>query len=126
MRWAGRAASSGRTGQGDTRPMPNRRGEPYVLAAERLGEPEHVACGVAEGAVTDAVGLVDRFLQNLGAGGADLLERGVAVVSGEDDPAQQALGQQGGGRLPVSGRCIRALAGCDQADLDARLRRRAR
>jgi hypothetical protein len=35
-------------------------------------------------------------LDDVGAAAADLLERLVAVVDGEDDPGQQALGEQAG------------------------------
>src|SRR5579864_9528564 len=74
---------------------------PTSSAGEGLGEPEHVARGIAERAVPDAVELVDRLLQHLGPRGADLLERRVAVVGAEDDAAQQALGQQRRRRLAV-------------------------
>jgi hypothetical protein len=57
----------------------------------RLAEAQHVAGGIAEGAVADAVWLVDRLLQHLATRGADSLESGVAVVGGEDDTVQQTL-----------------------------------
>src|SRR4029453_14030306 len=55
----------------------------------RLGEAQHVAGGIAEGAGADAVRHVHRLLQHLATRGADALEGGVAVVGPEDDAAQQ-------------------------------------
>src|SRR6266498_1224679 len=91
----------------------------------RLVEAQHVAGGIAEGAVADTVRLVDRLLQHLGTRGADALESGVAVVGAEDDTAQQALRQQfRRGRL-VGGRGVRGRDRRFEDDLHIRLRRRA-
>src|ERR1700710_2074551 len=53
---------------------------------------DHVARGVAEGAVPDAVGLLGRLLHDLGVVGLDLLEDRVEVAGGQQDPAVGALG----------------------------------
>src|SRR5215207_5934699 len=71
------------------RPRPRRSS---LLA--RLAEAQHVAGGIAERAVPDAVELVDRFLKHLSPRGADALEGAVAVVRPKDDTAQQSLRQQ--------------------------------
>ena len=94
-------------------------------ASARLVEPEHVSGRVTEGAVADAVGLVDRLLENLAAGCADPLEGGVAVVGGEDDGAQQALGQQLGHDLPILRRGVGVGEGRLEDDGDVGLGRRS-
>src|SRR3954453_143492 len=58
------------------------------------GDPDEVARGVTEGAVTRPPRLRRRLLQHLGAGRPDLLERGVEVVGGEDRGLQRPLGHQ--------------------------------
>jgi hypothetical protein len=90
----------------------------------RLVEAQHVAGGIAKGAVADAVRLVDRLLQHLGTRGADALERGVAVVGPEDDSAQQALRQQFRHRLLVGGRGVRVREGRFEDEVHVGLRRR--
>ena len=96
-----------------------------MALAARLGETEHVAGRVAERAVPHAVGLVDRLLQNLGARRAELLEGRVAVVGGEDQPGQQALGHQSRDRVPVGRGDVRVLFRDAEDDLDPRLGGRA-
>lgn len=56
-----------------------------VRLGERLLEADHVADRVAEGAVAYAVELVGRLLQDLGAGGPDVLEGGIHVGDVEDE-----------------------------------------
>src|SRR5690606_36310870 len=48
-----------------------------------LLDPDQVARGVAEGAVADAVGLVDRLLDDLGAAGLQPVEDAVEVGGGQ-------------------------------------------
>jgi len=60
--------------------------------AAGLGEAQHVAGRIAEGAVADAVGLVDWFLHHFGTCGPDMLEGGVAIVGREDQTAEQPYG----------------------------------
>ena len=48
-------------------------------ASAQLLDAEHVAGGIADGAVAHAVRLVDRLLHDLGAAGLQLLEGGVEV-----------------------------------------------
>jgi hypothetical protein len=139
--------SAGRSGDADTKPGPaiattdgrRPRSCDWVLQfagrvapgsrdqcslPARLAEAQHVAGGIAEGAVADAVWLVDRLLQHLATRGADALEGGVAVVGPEDDTAQQALRQQFRRGLLVGGRGVRvrdgrlekmSTSGCDGA-----------
>ena len=45
-----------------------------TLRRQWLAEPQVVAAGVADGGVTDAVGLVDGLLKDLGPGGTQRLE----------------------------------------------------
>src|SRR6266852_9194073 len=59
-----------------------------------MAETHHVARWVAKRAVADAVALIHRLLQHLRAGSAHVLEGCVAVVGGEDDGAQHAVGQE--------------------------------
>src|SRR5690606_29865071 len=90
-----------------------------------LVDADHVARGVAEGAVADAVGLVGGFLEHFAAGGADALEGRVAVVGGEVDAAQQALGEQFGGGVLVGLGGVRVADRRFEDDLDVGLRGRA-
>ena len=53
---------------------------------------DHVARRVAEGAVADAVRLLGRLLDDLGAAGLQLLEGAVEVGGGQDDADVAALG----------------------------------
>src|SRR5262249_58681102 len=62
---------------------------------------DQVAGGVAEGAVANPVGLVDRFLDDLGAAGGQLFEGGVEVAGGQHDPAVGALGHHLGDGAPL-------------------------
>src|SRR5687768_7702394 len=56
-----------------------------------LLDADEVARGIAEGAVADTVRLVGRLLDHLGLG-LQLLEGGVDVAGGQQDPAVGALG----------------------------------
>ena len=58
-----------------------------------LAQPQVVAAGVTNGSVADAVGLVDRLLEDLGARGAQRLEHLVKVVYLDED-RQVALGHE--------------------------------
>ena len=55
---------------------------PGVQRLAQLLDAQQVAGGVAEGAVADAVWLVGRLLDDLGAAGLDLLEGGVDIGAG--------------------------------------------
>ena len=59
-----------------------------------LVDADHVAGGVAEGAVARAPRLDDGFLEDLGAGRAEGFERGVEIVRGEHQHGHHALGEQ--------------------------------
>src|SRR6266571_1498386 len=71
-----------------------RGGIPTSSVSPLLAEAHHVARWVAKCAVADAVALVHRLLHHLRTGSAHVLEGGVAVVGGEDDGAQHAVGQE--------------------------------
>src|SRR5690606_7596062 len=91
-------STAGAAGSGGTIPAGNGRDvrirHTVSTSLPRLVDPQQVPGGVPEGAVADAVRLVHRLLEDLAPGGTDLLEGGVDVVGGEDDAAQQALGEQ--------------------------------
>src|SRR5712692_11658720 len=76
-------------------------------ASPLLAEAHHVARWVAKRAIADAVALVHRLLEHLRTGSAHVLEGSVAVVGGEDDGAQHAVGQELRHRLLVLRRGIR-------------------
>ena len=63
----------------------------FVAVAHRgsaqLLDADHVARGVAEGAVADAVRLLGRLLDDLGVAGLQPLEGAVEVVGGQDELA---------------------------------------
>jgi hypothetical protein len=59
-----------------------------------LVEADHVAGRVAESAVTWPPRLGDGFLEDLGAGGPEGLERGIKVIRAENDHGQDALDEQ--------------------------------
>lgn len=63
-------------------------------APSGLVKPDHVAGWVAEGAVARAPRLDDGFLEDLGAGGPELLKGGVEIVRGEYEHGHDALGDQ--------------------------------
>src|SRR3712207_4832152 len=60
----------------------------------QLLDADHVACGVAEGAVADSVRLLGRLLHDLGAAGLQLREGAVEVGGGQVDTEVAALGHQ--------------------------------
>ena len=64
-----------------------------------------VAAGVADGGVTDAVGLVDGLLEDLRPGGTQRFEGFVQVVNLDED-RQVALGDNLTHRLPVGRRDV--------------------
>src|SRR5580692_7541191 len=70
------------------------------LGGERLAQAEVIAARVADGGVTDTVGLVDWLLKDLGAGDAQRLEDLVQVVYLEEN-RQVALGDNLAHRVPV-------------------------
>ena len=57
-----------------------------------LADPDQGARGIAEGAVANAVGLLDRLLDDLGAAGLQPLEGAVEVLGGQGDAGVAALG----------------------------------
>src|ERR1700744_6167305 len=59
-----------------------------------LVDADVVAGGVAERAVADPVGLVGRFLNDVGATRRHPLERGVEIAGGQDQPGVAALRHQ--------------------------------
>src|ERR1700677_3935327 len=69
---------------------------------QRLAQAEVIAARVADCGVTDAVGLVDGLLEDLGAGRAQRLEDLVQVVYLQED-RQVALGDNLAHRVPVDG-----------------------
>src|SRR6476646_3126149 len=73
-------------------------------SAQRLADADVVSGRVVQRAVEDAVALLDWLLENLGAGVADALEHGAAVVGAEDQGAHRPLGQQRLDGLDVLGR----------------------
>ena len=72
---------------------------------QRLAKPQVVAAGVADAGVADTVGLVDRFLEDLGAGRAQRLEGLVQIVDLNED-REVALGDKLAHRLPVGRRKV--------------------
>jgi hypothetical protein len=56
-----------------------------ALRRQWLAKPQVVAAGVADGGVTDAVGLVDGLLKDLRSGGTQRLEGLVQVVDLDED-----------------------------------------
>jgi hypothetical protein len=87
-----------------------------------LHEPDQVARGVAEGAVAQAIRLVERLLDDLDARFTDPLEGRVAVLGGEDHAAQHPLGHELRDRLPVGGRRVGVAARRFEHDRHFRLR----
>ncbi len=57
----------------------------------RLLDADHVARGIAEGAVADAVRLVDGLLGDLGPARLHSVERRVDIGGGEDDARERAF-----------------------------------
>ena len=64
-----------------------------AISAE-LVDADQVARGIAEGAVANAVGLLGRLLDGLGAAGLQPIEDAVEVVGGQGDGGVAALGDQ--------------------------------
>src|SRR5579859_3823816 len=56
-----------------------------ALRRQRLAKPQVVAAGVANGSIADAVGLVDRLLEDLCPGGTQRLEGLIQVVDLDKD-----------------------------------------
>src|SRR5918999_5119003 len=105
--------------------MGPRRSMCALGSAAGLADPGMVPGRIAEGAVADAVGLVHRFLDHLGAGRHHALEGPVEVRGREVQPAQQALGEQVANRLPVRLRNAGIGRRRLEHDVDVGLRRRA-
>jgi 4-hydroxy 2-oxovalerate aldolase len=74
-----------------------------------LVDAHQVAGRVTHGAVSRAPRLIGRFLHDVGARGAHLLEGGVEVVGTEVDAVQPALGDEGGERVGVGGGAVQVV-----------------